>query len=166
MAVKQWSVGDVLAAADMNAWTVPLASVKPSDTGRANTTSVTADPDLRVTVAAGASYEIRCIVRYKGGANGSSDMQCTITVPASSSGFFVLNRINISGLAVGFDDGNFGTAKNVATNGTGTTMQLLIAASLTTTNSGTVAFAWGQAQSSGTATTVIAGSTITAQRIG
>ena len=165
MPVKSWSVGDVLTAADMDAWAVPLAAIKSADTARSNTT-IANDPDLQVTVAASAQYDIRACIRYKGGTNGSSDAQFQINVPASSSGFWMIQRINISGLAVGFADANFGSPLNAGTNGTGNTMQAILSGSITTTNTGTVAVAWAQNISNGTATTVMANSTLVLQRIG
>ena len=168
MAVKSWNVGDVLSAADMNAWTVPLAVVKPSDTGRNSTTTPTADPDLTVPVAAGASYEVRATIQYKGGTNGASDAQFGISAPASSTGFSIVTRQQITSFPTTTTDRNaLGAVSNAGTNGTGNTLPCRIDAQVTTAGTaGNVAVIWAQNTSSGTNTTVIAGSCIVAQRIG
>ena len=165
MPVKNWNVGDVLAAADMNAWTVPLAVFKPADTARTSTTTATNDPDLQVSVAASATYAIRVVIQYKGGTNGSSDAQFQINAPASSSGFAVHIRHQIVSLTFTSDQVGLGSPSNWGTNGTGVIECGTIDALVTTTASGTLAVAWSQNTSSATATTVLANSYLIAQRI-
>ena len=166
MAVKQWSVGDVLSAADLNVWTVPIVATKTVDTGRNTTTTMTADPELQISVAAGASYAVEAVAAYKGGTNGSSDMQCTLTVPAGTTGFFQCFRRLVSGLSFAGDYKAFGAASDAATNGTTQNQVVLIKSIVTTAGTaGTVAFSWAQNTSNGTNTTVLTGSSLVAQRI-
>ena len=63
MTVKQWSAGDVLTAADMDAWAVPLAAFKTANTDR-TTTTMSGDPDLTVSVAASAWYFVDAFLVY------------------------------------------------------------------------------------------------------
>ena len=71
MTVKQWSVGDVLTAADMNVWAVPLAAFKTANTDR-TTLTASGDPDLTVSVAASAWYSVDAYLVYF----------CTSTTPS------------------------------------------------------------------------------------
>jgi hypothetical protein len=166
--VKQWAVGDVLSAADMNAWTVPLVAVKPADTGRNTTTTPTADPDLQVAVAAGATYQVTATIQYKGGGNGGSDAKFGISAPASSTGFMIVTRQQITSFPTTTTDWNaLGGVSNAGTNGTGNTLPCRIDAVVTTAGTaGNISVIWAQNTSNGTNTTVIANSTLVAQRIG
>jgi len=165
--VKSWNVGDVLSAADMNAWTVPLAAIKPSDTQRNNTTSVTNDPDLQLSLAAGAVYLVEALVQYKGTTTGNSDIKFTINAPGGATGFWIDIREGIVGFANVLSATNaFGVTDNAGTNGTANLEPLFLKASVTTVGAGTLAFAWAQNTSNATNTTVTAGSILSAQRIG
>jgi len=167
VAIPVWAVGQVLAAADVNNWFIPIAAVKPADTGRNTNIVPSNDPDLQFQVAANASYDLTAVVQYKGGTNGASDAQFQINVPGSTTGFVLAYRLTISGLTLSALAVAFGTAFNAGTNGTGNNLPLLIKASLSTAGTaGTVALAWSQNTSSGTNTTVMAGSVLTVQRIG
>jgi hypothetical protein len=168
MAVPVWAVGQVLSASDVNTWFVPITVVKPSDTGRNTTTTMTADPDLTLAVATNSTYEVRALIQYKGGTNNSSDAQFTITAPASSTGFFIGVRRQITGpLTSGIDWTALGGAMNAGTNGTGTVLPLILTATVTTAGTaGNIAVAWAQNTSNGTNTTVMAGSQLILQRTG
>ena len=63
MAPPVWSVGQVLAAADVNSWFIPKVGYKASSTNY-TTTSFVADPDLQVSLAASAVYEMRVVLIY------------------------------------------------------------------------------------------------------
>jgi hypothetical protein len=68
LGVKQWNVGDILAAADMNSWTVPLAAVATGSQAVTGTTG-TADNTLSVAVAANAIYSVELYMRVEGTAS-------------------------------------------------------------------------------------------------
>ena len=70
MPIPTWSVGQVLAASDVNNWFVPLTVVKPSDTARSSTTSMTNDPDLQLTLQGSATYMIQGVIFYDGPSAG------------------------------------------------------------------------------------------------
>jgi hypothetical protein len=63
MPVPVWATNQVLLASDVNNWFVPKVGVKTSSTNY-TTTTFAADPDLQVTLAASAVYEIRCTLLY------------------------------------------------------------------------------------------------------
>jgi len=83
MAAPTWSTGEVLYAADVNAWFVPLVGLKTSDLGRTGTNLVV-DPDLQFNLAAGAQYEVNADLFYKCSGTTSS-FQWSWTVPTGST---------------------------------------------------------------------------------
>ena len=104
MAPPVWSVGQVLTASDVNTWFVPLAVYKTADLGRTST-SLTADPDLTVTVAANAVYSVDAALFYKGSTT-SAQFQWTWTIPAGAgSGSYHASYIGGGGGAVIEGDG-------------------------------------------------------------
>jgi len=84
LAAPTWVDGQVLAAADVNSWFVPIAAYKSSDTARAvNGTS--ADPDLSVSVAASAVYSVDCVLYFKGSLIDAS-IQWKFNIPSGTAG--------------------------------------------------------------------------------
>lgn len=175
MAVKSWNVGDVLSAADMNIWTVPVAVVKPSNTSRNNTTTVADDPDLVLAVAASATYDIRMLVAYDGASSaGTGDLKWTFTVPSGASGTYMALHQNLSGNTAGMwtlnwtDGPNINqTTANTAGTGTGNQFGIFFNGLLQTAGSaGNLTFRWAQNTSGATSTRVFAQSYIAAQRVG
>ena len=165
MSPPVWTVGQVLAAADVNNWFVPLVAIKGSDQSVTSSTVQVGDLALFLPLAANCSYRIDANVNYEGGTQGSSDIQWSFAVPGGST-------MNYQGT---FNDtsGNAacprlaGTSTNHAgTNGGGFIRTIgikgLIQVSSTAAN---LSFNFAQNTSSGTATTVHAGSWIMAQRL-
>ncbi len=166
MAVHVFNVGDVLAANDVNQWLTPLAAVKPNDTGR-STLSITNDPDLQLTLAASASYYVEAFIQYKGPTNGSADIQFQVNAPGSASGFWGITRLQITSFPLTtIVTTGFGLAVNAGCNGTSNLLPAFIRASVTTAAGGTLAIAWSQNSGPSGTSTVLAGSTLVAQRIG
>ena len=171
MAVKQWAVGDVLTSSDMNVWTVPIAVIKPANTSRNTTTTVTSDPDLTLPLAASSTYDIRMLVNYDGGATGASDIKWTFTVPAGATGIYVAAHQNISGVYAGafvnnWTDGPGLSATQANTNGLGNNLGIFFNGILAVAGTaGNLTFQWAQNTSSGTNTRVFAQSYMVAQRI-
>jgi hypothetical protein len=160
-------VGQVLTASDVNTWLIPTMAIKAVDTGRASNTSPTADPELSLAVAANSTYTYDLLIHYNGGTNGASDGQFGLSAPAGATGFTYCLRTQISGLTFGnIMLNSFGSFINVGTNGTGNPVGFWAQGSLKVgSTAGQLAFIWSQNTSSGTATTVKAGSYLTAQRI-
>lgn len=84
MPAPVWVNGQVLTAADTNAWFVPLAAYKTADLGRSSASQV-ADPDLSVAIAANAVYMADICLFYKGAA-ASNNFQWTWSIPAGTAG--------------------------------------------------------------------------------
>ena len=168
MTVKNWNPGDVLNAADMNAWTVPLIGLKASDTPRASNTTQANDPDLIVSVAANASYRFLLWLNYEGGTQGSSDLKLGLAVPASSTARGSSTYVNSSGGSVVESYYTSGGAAQVpGTNGAGNIRGYRMVGTLITgASSGSLAVSWAQNTSSGTATILHTGSVLEVWRVG
>lgn len=172
MATKQWNVGDVLTASDMNVWTVPVAIIKPSAQTRNTTTSVADDADLILPVAASTSYHIQGLIIYDG-ANMSvstdpGGLKFTFSLPASATGQYLPIHQNQSGNFTGSYTSNWTDTVTAATQGVGLANNLNVGISGVLQVAGTagnLTFRWAQVNSSGTNTKVYAQSFLTAQRI-
>lgn len=85
MAMKVFNVGDVLAAADVNEYLVNTRfAAKPANTSRSNTTTLTADPDLTVTVDANKSYYMELCL-HASCAAASVNLKFDVTVPSGAT---------------------------------------------------------------------------------
>ena len=168
MAIPTWSVGEVLASADVNSWFVPLIGYKASDTSRSSTTSQTNDPDLIVAVAANAVYYFDLWLNYEGSTQGSSDLKLGMAVPASATLKSSASYVNSSGGSVVEVYYNNGAAALVpGTNGAGNIRGFYMKGTVAiSSTSGNVALSWAQNTSSGTATVLHAGSALKLRRIG
>jgi hypothetical protein len=173
MTVKSWSVGDVLTASDMNVWTVPVAAVKPSTTGRASTTTMTNDPDITLAVAANAIYEVVGLFLIDGASMAVSTdpggFKWTFTVPAGVTGSYFYGHNNLSaGFAGAFPAQWTDTASgNTTGSSTANTQNVAIIGVLNTAGTaGSLTLQWAQNTSSGTNTHVQANSYLRLQRIG
>jgi hypothetical protein len=171
MTVKQWAVGDVLAASDMNVWTVPIAVIKPADTARNSTTTVADDPDLQLPVAASSTYQVTGVFFYDGPSTGTGDIKWTWTVPSGAGGQYSCDHQNISGSYAGafannWTDGPGLTSTQANSTGVGTILTLTWKGILVVVGTaGNLTFRWAQNTSSGTNTHVKAQSYLVAQRI-
>lgn len=170
MAVKSWSPGDVLTAADMNSWTVPVPAIKPSDTSRTSTTSLTADPDLACAVVANASYRFWCYLNYEGAATGTGDLKWNFTVPAGATLRYQSISINTAGtlspLLIG-PTWTGSSTNSAGTNGSGNAMSLMMHGTLVVAGSaGSCTLNWAQNTSSGTSTIVHSQSALILDHIG
>jgi hypothetical protein len=161
-------VGDVLSAADMNAWTVPIVAAKTADTGRNTTTTMTNDPDLVVPVAAGAVYNIDGALFYTGNA-AAADLKFTFALPAGAGGYGFFCHQNVSGNFTGSFANQWTDTTSANTTGTGIAnlMVVFVKGYLTTAGTaGNFTLQWAQNTSNGTNTTMKANSFLSAQRIG
>lgn len=96
MAPPTWVPGQILTAADVNSWFVPLVAYKSADLGR-NTATLSADPDLTVPVIASAVYTVECVLFYKAN-NIDVIFQWKFNIPAGSAGgLYYAAYLNSSG---------------------------------------------------------------------
>ncbi len=102
MAMKTFSVGDVLNAADANEYLVNVKfAVKPNDTSRASTTTPANDPDLSVAVDANKSYEVQVWLQYL--AQNTPNLKVEFTVPGSATFAGASFNVGAGGSAVGIN---------------------------------------------------------------
>lgn len=166
MTVKNWSVGEVLTAADLNAWAVPLAVRKASATSRVSTATPSADPDLFLTVAANAVYKVELGLAYDADAGG--DLKFQFSVPSGT--MTLVHGSWLSGTAALFTDDQVVSEVIVPVTGgvgagtaAGVLGNYILAVGST---AGTLALQWAQGTSSATATILHANSYLIARRIG
>lgn len=160
MTVKQWNVGDVLAAADMNVWTVPLAAYKTGTTVR-STSTLSNDPDLVITLAANTIYEVTCAINY---AVVTGGFQVAWTVPGSTTGALTASFVLAATGAGAF--GYTWAASFQAGNQTSPNGGINIQGNLITAGSGgTFALKWANGTGANS-TTIGAGSYLSARRVG
>lgn len=167
MAIPTWVAGQVLTAADVDAWFVPKAVIKPADTGRVSTTTMTNDPDLLLALASSASYQITGVIFYDGPTAGASDFKWTFTIPSGTSGQYSAAHQNLSGGFAGAFQSNWTDTVAANTNGVGTIMSVAIQGIIQTGGTaGNLQLQWAQNTSNGTNTHVKAQSYLVAVRIG
>jgi hypothetical protein len=143
---------------------VPLAAYKASNTSRTSTTTLTADPDLALTVAADATYAVTATLLFTG-PNGAGHFQWDFSVPESATFEYVAvsNTTTPAGSVQALSTGGSHWAN---TAGTSSPQPLYITGTLVTSNTaGSFAVMWAQHASNKTATTLKASSSLVAQRI-
>jgi hypothetical protein len=172
MPIPVWVPGQVLASADVNSWFVPQAVVKASNTGRTSAT-IAADPALTVTLAAGALYEVRCMIFYNG-LNAGGYLQWNWTVPSGGAfNYLPWYPLQGGGVDLGYQVATVAGVEVAAgvtvgpafTGGTGVIKSAWMTGLANGGSGGPLTFNWGQAVSNGTATTVQTNSYLIAQRI-
>ena len=167
MAVPVYSVGQVLAASDCNNWFIPLVAYKAADTSRAGTvTTVAADPDLTVTLAANATYDIDMDLIYEGGTQGSADLKFTWTVPTGTTMRYVLVNTSTSGTCTPAG-ATESTTVTAGTNGAANFRGVHIGGTVfASTTAGSLTLNWATNTSNATNTIMHTGSRMTLQRKG
>lgn len=169
MAMQVFTVGEVLAAADVNEYLVNTRFIlKPSDTSRSSTTSQTADPDLTLAVDASKSYILDMFVQYTA-VNGSGDLKCSWTAPSGA----IFNGMGIGVQASGAAEiygyqssGNvLTTAVSYGGGGAAILSFRMSGILVMSTTAGSLTFQWAQNTSNGTATVVKQGSSMLLRRV-
>src|SRR5258707_13378910 len=82
MPVPTYNVGQVLGAADVNVWFVPLAAVALTDQSTASLTFIN-DNTLSVPVAASSNYQVDLFIRCNG--PNTSGIVCAFTEPSGAN---------------------------------------------------------------------------------
>jgi hypothetical protein len=156
----------VLTASDVNTWLVPMAAVKPADTARASTTTVTNDPDMVLALGANSTYAIYGVLFYTG-ANAAGHLRFTFTVPGGATGAYFNGHVDSTSGVYAVQNANAWTdlITSAESLGTGVLMAATVMGVINLTGSGNLQLQWAQGTSNATATTVKANSFWTAQRI-
>lgn len=162
MSMKDFTVGQVLAASDVNEYCVNTHfAYKASDTSRTSSPGLSNDPDLQLAVEANVIYELWCEVVFNSSTaqlavqfGGPSGMTLGGTVWCRSSGATQSATMTIMTALSIYADGGASTAC--------VTMHGLVN---TAGTAGTLAVQWGQGTSSANATVVKAGSMLSLRRV-
>jgi hypothetical protein len=155
-----FTVGEVLTAANTNTYLGATAAVyKTSNTTITSSTTLTSDPDLVLALAANVNYAWQFIIFYAGGTQGSSDIKYQWTLPAGASLSHAPVYISTAGAAGVGATYPASTPRPAGTNGGGNTLAITASGEITTGGTaGNLTLQWAQNTSSGTGTTVQAGS--------
>lgn len=164
-------MGVVVAAGDRAYWsdvsdfTTSPAGYKTGDTSRVSTTTITADPDLAVSVIAGAVYLVSAFIPHT--YNAAGDFKFGWSYPAGASmpnwaaDWRTTDGTEVSGVFTDI------TSTVPITSASGTLNQPVWIHGLLTVGAtaGTFAFAWAQNTSNAAATIVRAGAVLRLERI-
>ena len=145
----------------------PLHAAKTATTDRTSTTTITADPELQIAVAASAEYIFTFYLRISGTTAGDMDMK--VTTPSGGSGSFSMTRLVA---ASGLDSGTRSSTR-IAMNATTEFSPVSQSANqviegsgrLYTSSAGTFSIDWAQHTSSAVTTSMHADSWIQLRRI-
>lgn len=164
MAAPGYSPGQVLLITDASQWLTDTAAWKTAELGRASNTTVSADPDLQLTVQPGAYYKVKAIIRYNG-ASGNN-MKWDFAAPSGSA--FEYSHWNyFSSATVSPNTVSMGTTQTAWCDGTTNRLTFTVRGDLITgSTGGTFAFEWAQGTSSVTNTVVSLYSHLLLRRIG
>jgi hypothetical protein len=164
MALPTWSSGEVLSAADVNSYFVPLAAIKTSDESVTSSTTIQNDDELVLTPEVSSSYYFQCYIYFQGGTAG--DIKWQWGVP---TGAFIRYQAVFTGTGGGFGANNTYSASDVVAaqcDGAGVDNGMNMMGTLVMgSTSGNLTFKWAQNSSSGTATIVKAQSAVMLTRI-
>ena len=95
--------------------------ISPANTSRSSTTSLTLDPDLQVTVAANAVYEVRASIGYACNST-SAGIDFDFQVPSGSFSYTETEPVSRPAAATGTYFNTAGTPDNADTGGSGNTL--------------------------------------------
>lgn len=145
---------------------LPLVAYKSGDQSVTSSTTLVNDSALAVPVEANAVYKVELLIYYAGGTHATADFKYNFTFP-SGAGSASVRYLGLStALAIQYGTVVLGGAGAFGTNGTGNILTVDLEFNLTTSSTaGNLQLQWAQNTSNATATTVKAGSIMTARRI-
>lgn len=172
MAMSTIAVGQVVPASLMNDQFINTKfAIKPSDTSRASTASVSNDPDLQLSMDQSKSYLLEGVALL--GAN-STEFRMQVSVPGGTviyGGAHGFATVGNGGAyqSVAFDASSGGIPATSTTSLWGTSIfdlpVIISAVVVTGGTAGTLVIRWAQTTSSGTPTVLRAGSWILLRRV-
>lgn len=168
MALKTFTVGEVLTAADTNLYLVNTLAVRKTATEQVtSSTTLQNDDELLLSVAANSTYEFSGMLIFDGATAG--DLKYQFTGPASATLDAVANQITEAGTisssdqVIGF---NISTPVITGAVGTGTNVHVPMSGILVVAGTaGTFQLQWAQGTSSVTGTRIFANSYLVLRRI-
>lgn len=156
-------------SADLLTSMLPLHAAKTSSTSRSSTTTVTADPDLQLSLAANAEYRLIGYFRISG--DPAADMDIQFTVPSGTTGSYTVTG-RLAGASAADTDTRtstriaFGVETQFSTPSTATPQaNHIVGRIITSSTAGTFSVDWAQTVSNATATVMASDSWIELRRI-
>lgn len=144
----------------------PNAAYKGSSQAITNSSTLTNDGALFLSLQANATYVFVCMLAYNGGTQASSDLKFGWTYPSGTTMAYSLAGRTTGGAATTAFWENQTAVPVIGTNGTGTNYTALLVGTIVTGGTpGILQFQWAQNTSNATATTVLAGSVLAAWQI-
>jgi len=167
VAIPVWTVGEVLSAADVNSWFVPVVVFKAADEGPITTTTLQNDNELILPVAAGASYLLDGYLIATGNTIGSGDLKIGFTVPSGASFRFTSLGYSLTSTATLAQSAarSSGTASN-GVDGSAASPVWVRGNVITTSTAGNLTLQWAENTGNATGTSVLAGSWLMLRRVG
>lgn len=167
MAIPTWSVGEVLTAADVNDWFVPVEQTKHSDQGPVSTTALANDNDLVLAVAASADYIMEGYLVATGNTLGTGDIKIGLTVPSGAAYRFTTTGYSLTSSATLAMSAarTSGTASQGVDGGAGSPVWIRGRVK-TSTTAGSLTLQWAANTAGGTGTTVLTDSWLMLRRVG
>ena len=164
MPIPTWSVGQVLASADVNSWFVPLAAVRTAGQSVTSSTTLVNDNTLFLPLAASSTYIWLAFLDYEA-ANGG-DIKYQWTVPTGGVLRGGSSYMALTGVAVSWQEFNAAAVSSARGNGAGNGQSAVAYGSVTTgVTAGNLQTQWAQNTSSATATIMHLGSFIIAWHV-
>lgn len=144
---------------------LPVDGYKSGDQSVTSSTTLVNDSALVVPVSPVAVYHVEALIYYLGTTHATADIKFNFTFPSGATSAGVSYLGQSTALAVQQGQVALGGALTFGTNGTGNVMVAKLEFTLTTSISGgSLQLQWAQNTSNATATTVKAGSLLTAKR--
>jgi hypothetical protein len=139
--------------------------IKPADESVTSSVALQNDNDLVMAAVASATYQFDCFLYYEGFTQGSSDIKWTWAIPAGATMVYGVVFVGAGGgLTLSGDVAT--DVVTAGTNGAGNIRSILMTGSIVmSSTAGPIQLKWAQNTSSGTATIVHAGSTLTLKRM-
>jgi hypothetical protein len=142
--------------------TAPQATIKGADQSVTSSITMINDNALFTDLIADATYYFECCIFYQGGTQGSSDFQYQWTVPSGTTMIWADENITTGGAASVGTCWTQAANPTAGANGSGNKCSLVMKGTISTSSTaGVLQLQWAQNTSSGTATTVKAGSVLT-----
>lgn len=169
------TAGSPIYASDINDWR-PVTAYKTALTGRNSTTTNSADPDLVLSLLAGATYNVRAELITSSAANAAGDFRAAWSWTGTATLGYYAGQGLVTAVASGSSgDVILGPTDRLDSTSPGTDFLsgcstagqfLVLAGWIACTTAVTLSLTWSQRTSNANDTRVLEGSRITAVRIG
>lgn len=166
MPIPTWVPGQVLAAADVNSWFVPLSATRTTDQSVTSSTTLVNDNTLFLPLAVNAVYMVEAWLTYVSGTG--ADMKIDWSVPAGAT--FNYSMLHNEGGGTGFGNSDLLYQPGSTTfliGSTGSQRCFMVRGNITTAGTaGNLQYRFAQNTSSATSATMKALSWLAAIRVG